>query len=441
MSRATASNFLNPHLRRRSKSGAFDPSMGSSSATPGSGGATQSAAPPPPPSSATKPKFGAMRNAAAGERQFLNRPVLGSGGSGTDDDSNSHGVSATAAAAGVAGRPRRMTQQATKLTIDAARAQASGGNGGKRVPATAIGLGSGHSGRFKSPGSRSNGDRSATATTNTTSASGSGRRFLRTPSNPDLRVANSGRNTDSSERDVTNTGTVRRTNVAVRQSIGDRDKDTATAMSRFQNGSKTAPTPGGPAGYGMHKQLQAKLETSSSNAGVSDSERPGGTAETRQRTRTIPVSSGRGAGGRSAVGAGGTKPQTWKSAQQQQQQGGLARGLSESKSTVGTMAQRNSAGPVTRFAVRETSAQSASRNKSSTEEDSDTKPIAPKARPTQHRPLNLTGARNQQSLSSSASAIGLGSYSASRPAPHRAGAAASMVGGVPPSTLSSQAPP
>ncbi|KAI8322821.1 kinase-like protein [Martensiomyces pterosporus] len=424
MSRATASNYLNPNLRRRSRSGVFDSSPSSSS--PGDSGT-------PANSSAAGPRDGAGRPGATVDRQHLHRPVYASGGSGTDGD-HAAGVSATAAAAGVAGRPRRMTQQAAKLTIDAARAQAAGANASKRVPATAIGVGSHvqmqaqakpHVGQARGVHGGSGGGAGSTT----------GRRFLRTPSNPDLRLSSSGRQTDSSDKEPAATPG-RKPSLALKQF--------ATDSASAGNASPSVAT-----GYsGGHRPLQAKLETSS-NAMHSDSERSSGPTEMRQRTRTIPVSAGRA--GRSVVGTAGAKPLTWRTQQQQQQ---AARG-GESKSVVGSGSSQRAPGayagvPGTKLAIRETSATSASRGKSGAgatssgedaNEDCDPKMQAPRLRPTQSKPLHLGGSaaaphlRSQNNISSSASAIGIGSYNSTHQAPRgapRAGAAASVVGAVPP---------
>ncbi|KAJ1743954.1 serine/threonine protein kinase, CMGC, dual-specificity [Coemansia sp. RSA 1086] len=218
MSRATASSFLNPHLRRRSKSGVFEASppaeSGNNNGTSefqtsttaaaigvSSGAATISAA-------ATKGRVGMSRIGA--ERHYVNRQPPGS----DSDRVSGGGVLASTAAAGAAGRPRRMTHQATKLTIDPERARVAGATLAKRVPATAT-----------EPGSK----------------------FLRTPSNSDLP-----KSTSSSERDTT---------------AGDSSESAKPSTSR--------PRPRGSTTFSStHQPLQAKLETKAAAASESDRTRP-----------------------------------------------------------------------------------------------------------------------------------------------------------------------
>ncbi|KAJ2399102.1 hypothetical protein GGF41_008203, partial [Coemansia sp. RSA 2531] len=100
--------------------------------------------------------LGMTRPGVTADRQYLQRPVYTNAGSGTDDERSA--VLATSAAAGAAGRPRRMTHQATRLTIDPERAKAAAGTDmPRRTPVTATGVGS-----------------------------SAARRFLRTPSNQEL---------------------------------------------------------------------------------------------------------------------------------------------------------------------------------------------------------------------------------------------------------------
>ncbi|KAJ2908637.1 hypothetical protein GGI21_002687, partial [Coemansia aciculifera] len=219
MSRATASNYLNPHLRPRSRSGAFEISSSSSStggntapATPGVNTAANAATI----SGSSKGRLGMSRPGATADRQFLHRPVYTNAGSGTDDERNA--VLATSAAAGAAGRPRRMTHQATRLTIDPERAKAvAGSDMPRRTPVTATGAGS--------------------------SAS---RRFLRTPSNQDLQQARTDVPQHSSEKDGSD-GYVPRPRVG---GVG----------TQARNATQQP---------GSHRPLQARLETSSgASAGV-----------------------------------------------------------------------------------------------------------------------------------------------------------------------------
>ncbi|KAJ1837505.1 hypothetical protein LPJ70_005829, partial [Coemansia sp. RSA 2708] len=343
MSRATASNFLNPQLRRRSKSGVFDASAAAAgdrdAAEPqaeagvSSGAATISAA-------ATKGRVGVGR--IGPERHYLNRAALG----GADEERS--GVLATSAAAGAAGRPRRMTHQATKLSIDPERARAAGAAAGKRVPATA-----------------------------TETGPAGGRRFLRTPSNHDLRKSG------SSEKEAVN------------------DSDTRAAAARPQaRGSATF--------GGGHRPLQAKLETSA-KAGRADAE----------HTRAAPRA------GRPSIGAVGTRLPTWRT--QQAVRESDERGPSGSSTPQRTSGSHASSG--TKLAVRESSSQ----EKSS--DDARERSQLRAQKPVQARAAQ-TG-RTGAAPSSSVSAIGIGSYNASgyqagRVA-GRAGPAASVVGAIAPS--------
>ncbi|KAJ2372494.1 hypothetical protein GGI05_007620, partial [Coemansia sp. RSA 2603] len=106
MSRATASNYLNPHLRRRSRSGVFDnPSSpaaagsgqqsSNTSANTGVGVATISGG--------TKARVGLVRPGVTAERQYLQRPsYVTTAESGAEDDNGA--TLASTAAAGAAGR-------------------------------------------------------------------------------------------------------------------------------------------------------------------------------------------------------------------------------------------------------------------------------------------------------------------------------------------------
>ncbi|KAJ2501494.1 serine/threonine protein kinase, CMGC, dual-specificity [Coemansia sp. RSA 1972] len=347
MSRATASNFLNPHLRRRSKSGVFEVPQTSGADDRGSelspeavgvssGAATISAA-------ATKVRAGMGR--VGPERQYLNRPTYGA------DDERS-GVLATSAAAGAAGRPRRMTHQATKLSIDPERARAAGAANIRNGPATA------------------------------TEAGANGRRFLRTPSNQDLPKSS------SSEKES--------------------GEGSAGVSAR---GSTTY--------AGAHRPLQAKLETSGRTADV-DRSRPA------QRA------------GRPSIGGAGTRLPTWRT--QQAVRESDERGSSGNSTPQRTSGSHGTSGshPAGSGGAKQAVRESSTHDRSS--DEAKERIGARTQKPVQARPAQ--GGRNVVA-SSSASAIGIGSYNATGyqtgRAPVRTGAAASVVGGVRPSQPSTAA--
>ncbi|KAJ2628278.1 hypothetical protein GGF44_004519, partial [Coemansia sp. RSA 1694] len=363
MSRATASNYLNPHLRRRSRSGVFEISPSSSSAGGGTAPATpvvNAAANAATISGSSKGRLGMTRPGATADRQYLHRPVYTNSGSGTDDERSA--VLATSAAAGAAGRPRRMTHQATRLTIDPERAKAAtaGTDMPRRTPVTATGAGP-----------------------------SANRRFLRTPSNQDLQQARTDAPQHSPARDGPD-GYVPRPRVGG-----------APTQART-----TAQQPG------AHRPLQARLETSAGpSAGVAPR-----------------------AGGRPPVGAPtGAKPPTWRTQQ-------AVRETDDRMSSAGNSTPQHTPATYTgvagtKMAMREGNGQSSSsRGKTSDEskDDSDSRPQQQqRLRPVQSKPTQLNTGRQQNSMQSSASAIGIGSYNAAYQAPrpaHRAGAAASVVG-------------
>ncbi|KAJ2872253.1 serine/threonine protein kinase, CMGC, dual-specificity [Coemansia aciculifera] len=213
MSRATASNYLNPHLRRRSRSGVFESSPSSSSTGGGTAPVTpiiNSAANAATISGTSKARLGMTRPGMTADRQYLQRPAYTNAGSGTDDERSA--VLATSAAAGAAGRPRRMTHQATRLTIDPERAKAAAGTDmPRRTPVTATGVGS-----------------------------SAARRFLRTPSNQELQQVR----TDAQPH-----------------SPGKDGPDGFVPRPRIGGAAAQARTTAQQAG--THRPLQAKLETSS----------------------------------------------------------------------------------------------------------------------------------------------------------------------------------
>ncbi|KAJ2613026.1 serine/threonine protein kinase, CMGC, dual-specificity [Coemansia sp. RSA 1365] len=381
MSRATASNFLHPHLRRRSKSGVFGGTSSTANNAAGeddteyantqlsaaggakSGAATISAA-------ASKGRTVPRRAGITTDRSYLQRVPHAAGGSGTDEERSA--VAATSAAAGVAGRPRRMTHQATKLSIDPERARNVAGDGAKRGPATATGSGP-----------------------------AGGRRFLQASSSNYELVQSSGneRQTSSSEKDSGDGVSVKNVSGGLRQ------KGSATFT-------------------GTHRPLQARLETSAKVAAGADSERARPGAGATQRT------------GRPSLGATGTRLPTWRTQQ-------AVRESEEHVSTGKSTPQRASLTSIgtsgNKLAIRESSAQSASREKSG-EESKNGSAGSQKAqfqsRPTQAKVAQAGAGRNQgnNNMSSSVSAIGIGSYNSAyqaRPAP-RTGAAASVVGAVAP---------
>ncbi|KAJ2779397.1 serine/threonine protein kinase, CMGC, dual-specificity [Coemansia interrupta] len=216
MSRATASNYLNPHLRRRSRSGVFD--NPSSPAAAGSG--QQSSNTPANTgvgvatiSGGTKARVGLVRPGVTAERQYLQRPsYVTTAGSGTDDDNAA--TLASSAAAGAAGRPRRMTHQATRLTIDPEKAKAaiSAIDTSRRTPKTATGAG----------------------------PSATRGRFMRTPSTHELHAPNSDRVSSSSDKDGVDT--------------------TPPATT---TGGKFAKRSSATLSGSTHRPLQARFETSS----------------------------------------------------------------------------------------------------------------------------------------------------------------------------------
>ncbi|KAJ1875687.1 serine/threonine protein kinase, CMGC, dual-specificity [Coemansia sp. RSA 990] len=353
MSRATASSFLNPHLRRRSKSGVFEASppaeSGNNNGTSefqtsttaaaigvSSGAATISAA-------ATKGRVGMSRIGA--ERHYVNRQPPGS----DSDRVSGGGVLASTAAAGAAGRPRRMTHQATKLTIDPERARVAGATLAKRVPATAT-----------EPGSK----------------------FLRTPSNSDLP-----KSTSSSERDTT---------------AGDSSESAKPSTSR--------PRPRGSTTFSStHQPLQAKLETKAAAASESD------------RTRPTPTQRG----GRPSLGAGARVP-AWRAQQ----------AVRESGERVNLTAQQRKSGshvPGTKVAVQE------AKEKTSSDDVKEKPRLKAQKPPVQASSRPPPVGRTATVPSSAASAIGIGSYNATgyqaggRIGGARPGAAASVVGAIPPS--------
>ncbi|KAJ2792687.1 serine/threonine protein kinase, CMGC, dual-specificity [Coemansia linderi] len=302
----------------------------------------------------------------AADRQYLQRPVYTNAGSGTDDERSA--VLATSAAAGAAGRPRRMTHQATRLTIDPERARAAAGTEmPRRTPVTATGVGS-----------------------------SAARRFLRTPSNHDLQQANTDARPHSPGKDGSD-GFVPRPRAGA-----------AATQART-----TAQQPG------THRPLQAKLETSSGpNAAVP-----------RSAVRPpigVPT---------------GAKPPTWRTQQ-------AVRETDDRMSSTGdSTPQRTPANYTgisgTKTAIRESNGQSSSsRGKASDEskDDSDSRPQQPqqRLRPVQSKPTQINAGRHQNNMQSSASAIGIGSYNSAYQAPrpaHRAGAAASVIGAIPPSQV------
>ncbi|KAJ2852867.1 serine/threonine protein kinase, CMGC, dual-specificity, partial [Coemansia erecta] len=374
MSRATASNYLNPHLRRRSRSGIFETPTTSSASNSGqiaantsinatSGAATISAG--------TKARMGLVRPGVTSDKQYLQRPsyvaraVNGSGDDEEEEEQEGGAIAASAAAAGAAGRPRRMTHQATRLTIDPERAKAGSSvvDMSRRTPLTATGAGS----------------------------SVNRRRFMRTPSTHELQSSTSGQLSSSSDKDGT-------------------DVTTPTAGSNSLAKRSSAAYSGGTS---SHRPLQAKFETSS-GAGSGNS-------------------TGRVAG-RPSIG-GGAKLPTWRTQQAVRESiGGPHRTPATYTGVAGT-----------KVAVRDNGSQPGLRGRSSGEykNDSDTKAQQSRLRPVQSKPLQpsvpvAAGPRAAGNISSSASAIGVGSSSVGhqqmRGAP-RAGAAASVIGAVPPSQV------
>ncbi|KAJ1735956.1 serine/threonine protein kinase, CMGC, dual-specificity [Coemansia biformis] len=373
MSRATASNFLHPHLRRRSRSGVFEDTSPPATANPdgvdaadrraaAAVSANAGAATIGP--SASKGRLGAGRPGITVDRAYLHRPVYGPGGGG----GVASAVPATSAAAGVAGRPRRMTHQATRLTIDPERARVTGISGTGRTPATA-----------------------------TEAGALGGRCFLRTPSTNELQSSGNEHQPSSSERDSAD-------GAARPAGPGLRTKVSATFA-------------------GTHRPLQAKLETSARPSG-SDAD----------RGRPMPGAGAAYRASRPSVGGAGTRLPTWRTQQavresDERQPSGNATPHRASSTYTGV--------PGAKAAVRESSSQATLQEKSGDEGgDRGNDPAATRhqrLRPTQSKPSQVGAGSGPGRISSSVSAIGIGSYNSSaqpaRPAP-RAGAAASTVGAV-----------
>ncbi|KAJ1797334.1 serine/threonine protein kinase, CMGC, dual-specificity [Coemansia sp. RSA 2399] len=367
MSRATASNYLNPQLRRSSRSGGFesapvsppedddsDVQMDSmSKASAKMGAATIS--------TATRTRLvggGGRSRIHTAERQYLHRPVHNSqlNSSGTDEDRSA--VLATSAAAGAAGRPRRMTHQATRLSIDPARArEAVGHDASRRMPLTATGTGPSSGSRLTSSSEKDSGDSGA-------------------PSKP-------GPGASQSRASVNYSGT--------------------------------------------HRPLQAKLETSMKSSGVSDADRTRANAAGAAPART----------GRPGVGA---KLPTWRTqqtARDNEHKTPTAGGGSPHYRTpttytgvAGTKLSHRGSNPALLSPKKSTDNASAE-GASKQQQD-----LQSRLRPAKGKNVQNPMGRSQNNapVSSSASAIGLGSYNSSyqpaaaRPGALRSGAAASTVG-------------
>ncbi|KAJ2219214.1 hypothetical protein IWW45_009376, partial [Coemansia sp. RSA 485] len=364
MSRATASNYLNPHLRRRSRSGVFETQSSSTAANAGQTAANTSinaASGAATISGGTKARMGLVRPGVTADKPYLQRPsyVAPTSGSGTEEEDGA--MAASAAAAGAAGRPRRMTHQATRLTIDPERAKAGSSvvDTFKRTPVTATGAG----------------------------PSVNRRRFMRTPSTHELQTSASEQPSSAS------------------------DKDGADVTTPTTGGNTISKRSSNPYTGTTHRPLQAKFETSAG------------------------AGSGNGAGraaGRPSIG-GGAKLPTWRTQQAVRESiGGPHRTPATYTGVAGT-----------KVAARENGSQPGLRGRSSGEykNDSDTKAQQSRLRPVQSKPLQpsvpvAAGPRAAGNMSSSASAIGVGSsntgYQQMRGAP-RAGVAASVIGAVPPS--------
>ncbi|KAJ2719934.1 serine/threonine protein kinase, CMGC, dual-specificity [Coemansia sp. Benny D115] len=369
MSRATASNYLNPHLRRRSRSGVFENPSSSTSA--GAGPATNTSLNATTGvatiSNGSKARLGLVRQGLTAERQYLNRPSYVATAV-TSEEENS-GTLAMSAAAGAAGRPRRMTHQATRLTIDPERAKATTAaiETSSRIPATAIGSG--------------------LSTTRS--------RFPRTPSTSDMQASGSDPVSSASDKDMVDI------------------TPPSTGGSVFPKRSSMTFT-------SAHRPLQAKLETSSGSSNMDVDRARAAAGNMAGRTA-----------GRPPVGAGANERlPTWRT-QQAVREGNPA---PQRKPTTYT----GVAG--TKAALRDSSTQPSSRGKSSDEskDESDSKSQQSRIRPIQTRNLqtNIAAARGAGNMSSSASAIGIGSYSAGVQQgrnPPRLGATASVVGAIAPS--------
>ncbi|KAJ1767641.1 serine/threonine protein kinase, CMGC, dual-specificity [Coemansia sp. RSA 1843] len=377
MSRATASNYLNPQLRRRSRSGGFESAPASPPededsdvqmesvpiANAKTGAATIS--------TATRTRLvgggggGGRSRIHTAERQYSHRPMHSAHqtNNGTDEDRSA--VLATSAAAGAAGRPRRMTHQATRLSIDPGRArEAAGHDSPRRIPLTATGTGPSSSSRLVSSSERDSG--------------GSG-----APSKPE------------------------------------------SGGSQSQSRTSTNPS-------GTHRPLQAKLETSIKSPGRVDVDRTRPNAYGGAPART----------GRPGVGA---KLPTWRTQQ-------AARDNDEKASTIGGGGGGGGVPPYrtpatytgvagTKLAHRESNSTLLSSKKSTDNINAEgaqkqQQDQQSRLRQVKNKTAQNPAGRNQNSapMSSSASAIGFGSYNSSyqpaatKPGAIRTGASASVVG-------------
>ncbi|KAJ2551701.1 serine/threonine protein kinase, CMGC, dual-specificity, partial [Coemansia sp. RSA 1933] len=277
-------------------------------------------------------------------------------------------VLATSAAAGAAGRPRRMTHQATRLSIDPSRArEAAGHDISRRMPLTATGAGPSGGSRLAS----------------------------------------------SSEKDSRGSGAQSKPGSGASQS---------RASINYS---------------GTHRPLQAKLETSVKSPGVTDADRmrQNGAGATPVRT------------GRQGVSA---KLPTWRTQQAGTGTGtGTGRDSEEKSFTAGGGAAPHYRTPATYTGVAGTKLSHRGSNPTLLSPKKSTDDVAfetaqkqkqdqqsSRLRPTKGKPVQNPVTRNPNNapVSSSASAIGIGSYNSSyqpasaRPGAPRTGAAASTVG-------------
>ncbi|KAJ2513104.1 serine/threonine protein kinase, CMGC, dual-specificity [Coemansia sp. RSA 1939] len=373
MSRATASNYLNPQLRRRSRSGGFEnaPTLSPEDEDAGAahmdttqvsgvktGAATISTA------TRTRLVGGGVNGRSriqTAERQYSNRPSNNAHAAANGADEERSAVLATSAAAGAAGRPRRMTHQATRLSIDPERARAAAAAGpdtSRRMPLTATGAGPSSSSRLASSS----------------------------------------------------------------------DKDSRDNSAQSKHGSGASQSRASASYSRTHRPLQAKLETSVKS--------PPGAADT-DRARPNAV----GASARTGRVDGGAKLPTWRTQQN-------VRDAEEKTSAAGGGSGAPYRTPATytgvagtKLAHRESNSMMNSPKKPADDGNGDDaqkqQDQQSKLRPMKSKPTQNTAGRGQNNapVASSASAIGIGSYSSSyqpstnRPGALRTGVSASVVGG------------
>ncbi|KAJ1942618.1 hypothetical protein GGF37_003035 [Kickxella alabastrina] len=381
MSRATASNYLNPHLRRRSRSGVFEnqePSSAMGGGATTSNTSTNTASGAATISGGTRVRMGMMRPGATADRPNLHRPAYVAQECDIDEEHTS--TLASSAAAGVAGRAHRMMHQATRLTVDPERAREPYSATGRsaRTPVTA-----GESG-----------------------LSSSRRRFLQTPSDQDMNVYSSDQISSASDKET----------------VGNTPPSTRSSEHHKRSSGMIS--------GGSHRPLQARLETSSSAANMDV-----------DRARGVPTNTTGRAAGRPSIGTTiGPKLPTWRT-QQAVREGNPAPQRTPASYTgvAGTKlaARENNSQSLSR-------GKSSDESKDEGDARSQQTRLRP-VRSRNMQPSAPAPVRGQNNTSSSASAIGIGGYNMGYQQPRnapRAGAAASAIGsGAPSQMKGSNAPP